>query len=81
MDYFNKMKGTTKSPPAVGVSEIFWSWVGSFIGIAAVAYYSVTLDALALKPSGFCNVRVLLVLAGCIQDIKATSMEEGCIGS
>ena len=38
MDYFNKMKGTTKSPPAVGVSEICWSWVGSFIGIAAVAY-------------------------------------------
>jgi CBS-domain-containing membrane protein len=37
MDYFNKMKGTTKSPPAVGVSEIFWAWVGSFIGIAAVA--------------------------------------------
>jgi CBS-domain-containing membrane protein len=38
MDYFNKMKGTTKSPPAVGVSEILWSWVGSFLGIAAVAY-------------------------------------------
>ncbi len=38
MDYFNKMKGTTKSPPAVGVPEIFWSWIGSFIGIAAVAY-------------------------------------------
>ena len=38
MDYFNKMKGTTKSPPAVGVSEICWSWMGSFIGIAAVAY-------------------------------------------
>ena len=37
MDYFNKMKGTTKSPPAVSVSEIFWSWVGSFLGIAAVA--------------------------------------------
>ena len=32
------MKGTTKSPPAVGALEIFWSWVGSFIGIAAVAY-------------------------------------------
>ena len=37
MDYFNKMKGRTKSPPAVGAAEIFWSWVGSFIGIAAVA--------------------------------------------
>ena len=31
------MKGTTKSPPAVGLSEIIWSWIGSFLGIAAVA--------------------------------------------
>lgn len=37
MDYFSKMKGTTKSPPAVSLSEIIWSWIGSFIGIAAVA--------------------------------------------
>jgi CBS-domain-containing membrane protein len=38
MNYFSKMKGTTKSPPMVGVSEIIWSWVGSFLGIAVVAY-------------------------------------------
>ena len=38
MDYFSKMKGTTKSPPAVGLPEIIWSWIGSFLGIAAVAY-------------------------------------------
>ena len=37
MDYFKKMKGTTKSPPAVGLSEIIWSWIGAFLGIAAVA--------------------------------------------
>jgi len=37
-DYFNKMKGTTKSPPAVGLSEVLWSWAGAFLGIAAVAY-------------------------------------------
>ena len=37
MEYFNKMKGTTKSPPAVRLSEIVWSWIGSFLGIAAVA--------------------------------------------
>lgn len=36
MDYFSKMKGTTKSPPAVSLSEIIWSWIGSFAGIAAV---------------------------------------------
>ena len=37
------MKGTTNSPPAVGLPEILWSWVGSFIGIAAVAYVNYTL--------------------------------------
>ena len=37
MDYFNKMRGTTKSPPAVGLFEIVWSWIGSFLGITLVA--------------------------------------------
>ncbi|MFQ6063716.1 MAG: HPP family protein, partial [Methanosarcinales archaeon] len=37
-NFFNKMKGGGRSPPRVGVSEIFWSWIGSFLGIAAVAY-------------------------------------------
>jgi CBS-domain-containing membrane protein len=37
MSYFAKMKGTTKSPPAVGLTEIALSWLGAFIGIAAVA--------------------------------------------
>lgn len=37
MNYFSKMKGTTQSPPAIGLSEIIWSWIGSFLGIAAVA--------------------------------------------
>ena len=32
------MKGTTKSPPKVSLSEIIWSWIGAFFGIAAVAY-------------------------------------------
>ncbi len=32
------MRGTTKSPPRVGLSEIFWSWLGAFLGIGAVAY-------------------------------------------
>ena len=38
MKYFSKMKGTTTSPPRVGISEILWSWAGAFLGIAAVAY-------------------------------------------
>jgi CBS-domain-containing membrane protein len=36
--YFLKMKGTAKSPPRVSFSEIVWSWIGAFIGIAAVSY-------------------------------------------
>jgi len=32
------MKGTTKSPPAVSFSEIIWSWIGAFWGIASVAF-------------------------------------------
>ncbi|MBE0617185.1 MAG: HPP family protein, partial [Proteobacteria bacterium] len=36
--YFLKMKGTTTSPPGVSLIEIVWSWVGAFLGIAAVAY-------------------------------------------
>ncbi len=38
MNYFRKMRGTTKSPPRVSLSEIVWSWVGAFVGIAAVAF-------------------------------------------
>jgi CBS-domain-containing membrane protein len=34
--YCRKMKGSTQSPPAVSLAEIGWSWIGSFLGIAAV---------------------------------------------
>jgi CBS-domain-containing membrane protein len=36
--YFRKMAGSTQSPPRVNLSEIFWSWLGAFLGIGAVAY-------------------------------------------
>jgi CBS-domain-containing membrane protein len=36
--YFDKMKGTTKSPPKVNAEEIIWSWIGAFSGIGVVAY-------------------------------------------
>src|SRR5208337_3356658 len=39
-EYLNKMKGSTKSPPAIGVSEVLWSWIGAFLGISAVALVS-----------------------------------------
>jgi CBS-domain-containing membrane protein len=38
MKYIKKMKGTTQSPPAVSFSEIIWSWIGAFLGIALVAF-------------------------------------------
>lgn len=38
MEYFRKMKGITKSPPAVSRAEIFWSWIGAFLGISIVGF-------------------------------------------
>lgn len=40
INYFHKMRGTTKSPPSVNLTEIFWSWIGAFLGIATVALIS-----------------------------------------
>lgn len=38
-EYIFKMRGTTRgSPPRVNNSEIIWSWIGAFFGIAAVAW-------------------------------------------
>lgn len=34
---WRKMAGRTTSPPGVGWQEILWSWLGSFLGIGAVA--------------------------------------------
>ncbi len=37
MKYFAKMAGKGQSPPMVSLVEVFWSWIGSFLGISAVA--------------------------------------------
>jgi len=39
-EYLIKMIGSTKSPPGCGFKEIFWSWLGSLIGIGTCAYLS-----------------------------------------
>ena len=40
-EYLKKMKGSTRgSPPRVSYSEIFWSWLGAFLGIAAISCLS-----------------------------------------
>ena len=36
--FFAKMAGETQSPPRVSGTEVFWSWLGSFLGIGLVAY-------------------------------------------
>lgn len=45
MEYFNKMRGITKSPPRVSANEIIWSWIGSFLGIGAVSFINFNLLA------------------------------------
>lgn len=35
------MRGNSKSPPAVGISEILWSWIGAFVGIGTISYVNV----------------------------------------
>ena len=37
MTWVTKLRGAGKSPPRVGLQEIGWSWLGAFLGIAAVA--------------------------------------------
>ena len=37
MNYLKKMMGGGQSPPKVGLMEILWSWIGSFLGLAAVS--------------------------------------------
>jgi len=36
-NFLRKMHGPDRSPPRVGFGEVCWSWLGSFLGIAAVA--------------------------------------------
>lgn len=37
------MRGSSKSPPAVRLSEILWSWIGAFLGIVSVTYINFNL--------------------------------------
>ncbi|QQG66734.1 HPP family protein [Desulfobulbus oligotrophicus] len=38
MTFWQKMKGRTQSPPMVSFAEMGWSWLGSFFGMAAIAF-------------------------------------------
>lgn len=63
MRYLAKMRGTTQSPPRVGPAEIFWSWLGSFLGIAAVAYlhYGMLADSDLLMIIGSFGASAVLI--------------------
>lgn len=40
-EYLQKMRGSTRgSPPRVNNSEVIWSWIGGFIGIALVSWFN-----------------------------------------
>jgi CBS-domain-containing membrane protein len=36
MNFFKKMSGITVSPPRIHVADMVWSWIGAFVGIAAI---------------------------------------------
>lgn len=45
-DYWRKWRGTTAGgPPRVSNEEVFWSWVGAFIGIGLLAWLGATFFA------------------------------------
>ncbi len=63
MKYLKKMKGGGQRPPRVGLNEIVWSWLGSFMGIAAVAlihYKILDQNALLLLIGSFGASAVLI---------------------
>jgi len=41
-NYFQKMKGGEKSPPMTSLSNIFWSFIGAFLGISSLHYTQFT---------------------------------------
>jgi len=41
--YFGKMQGSSTSPARVHSTEILWSWIGAFLGIASVSYINFNL--------------------------------------
>lgn len=63
MNYWQKMRGGGQSPPGVSFTEVGWSWLGSFIGIAAVALVHYTIldqQGLILLIGSFGATAVLL---------------------
>ena len=63
MNYFQKMRGLSQSPPAVSKSEVILSWLGAFLGIGAVGlinYFILESSENALMIASFGASAVLL---------------------
>ena len=61
--YIEKMKGVTKGPPMTSMSNIFWSWVGAFLGIgfvSLVSQYAIAKTDLVLVIGSFGASAVLI---------------------
>lgn len=61
--YFAKMRGDTRSPPMVSLSEIIWSWIGAFLGISAVAFvhYNVITETDLVMVAGSFGASAVLI--------------------
>ncbi len=61
--YLEKMKGTTVSPPRVGLLEVGLSWMGAFLGIGLVAFihYGLLKDTDAVMLIGSFGASAVLV--------------------
>ena len=60
-EYFAKMKGTATSPPRVGIGDILSSWVGAFLGIAAVSCLKTNSHKITMTENG---------VSGCFSEIS-----------
>lgn len=63
LNYIRKMYGGAKSPVRVSLFTIVWSWIGSFLGIAVVAYinYNVLNDTDFLMIIGSFGASAVLI--------------------
>ncbi|WP_462321069.1 HPP family protein [Halochromatium sp.] len=61
--YLKKMRGSTRgAPPRVGNVEVLWSWLGSFLGIALVAWLSQLANPFWLDALGLTQTDGLLLI-------------------
>lgn len=63
--YLRKMRGSSRgAPPRVSTAEVLWSWLGSFLGIALVAWLNSAdwLSKIGLSEIGLTQTDTLLLI-------------------